>query len=312
MIIVYGSIYIDIEFEISSGSAMDCAFLQADQYHIKSSGRAPNQALAAVRSGAKTGLIGRIGNDIFAGNILQNIRKEGVITSGVAQGDEPTGMQIHLRRGADNSQRIYTPGANTGVSADQAPSEVLGEGALVLLQTDLSFDQNMEILQKAKKSGATTILNLSPSIEMKQKMLDLVDYLIVNSDEAAKLAGKMDISATQNALKIAHGLSKQGKLTCILTQGEKGCIAVTKEGAGWSMSALNLEEVTDKAGAEDAFCGTFAACIQSGLPIASSLKRASIAATLTCTKKGIHEALPYLDDIEQQMANLPEAEQASF
>lgn len=311
MIVVYGAVYTEIDIKLDPAPAQDGVKGVLD-YRNETGGKAANQALAAARHGAKTALIAKVGDDVYAERLMRKIRMDGVMTSGIAHSDLNTGMRTRIREKSQANQLIYAPSANAELNAEQVPDEILGAKNLLLLQTELTHAQNMEILAKAKTYGAQTLLNLSPSTMLKQDMLNYIDYLIINYDEAARLADKMSLNADESALKIAQALSKQGKLTCIITQGEKGCVAVTKDGKAWDVGALPLEDVTDKSGAEAAFCGTFAACIESKLPIGSALKRASIAATLTCTKKGVHEALPHLHDIEQEMGNLDDAKQVKL
>jgi len=311
MIVVYGAVYTEIDIKLDPAPALDDVKNVLD-YRNEVGGKAANQALAATRHGAKTALVAKVGDDVYAERLMRKIRMDGVMTSGVAHSDLKTGMRTRIREKSKQDQLIYAPSANKELNAEQVPDEILGPKNLLLLQTELSHAQNIEILTKAKEYGAQTMMNLSPSTALKQEVLSHIDYLIINADEATRLADKMGLSTGDNALKIAAALSKQGALTCILTQGENGCVAVTAKGEAWDMGALQLEEVIDKTGAEAAFCGTFAACIEAKLPIATALKRASIAATLTCTKQGMHESLPHLHDIEEQLENLADAKKISL
>lgn len=311
MIIIYGAVYTEIDIKVDPSDAVD-GVKGVKSYRHETGGKAANQALASARHGAKAALIAKIGDDSSAENLMRKIRMDGVMTSGVAHSDLDTGMRTRIREKAKPDQIIYAPGANEELSAEQVPDEVLGAKNLLLLQTELTHEQNMEILSKAKLYGAQTMMNLSPSTALKQEMLDHLDYLIINAVEAARLAKKMKLNADENALKIAHALSKQGKLTCIITQGAKGCVAVTNTNEAWDCPAIQLEEVTDKSGAEAAFCGTFAACVEAKLPLQNALKRASVAATLTCTKDGVHAALPYLNDIERNISELADAKKVNL
>ena len=50
--------------------------------------------------------------------------------------------------------------------------------------------------------------------------------------------------------------------------------------------------------------GFDAACLQAGMPMARAMKRASIAASLTCTKEGSQKAFPFLADIDERINDL--------
>ena len=277
-------------------------------YISESGGRGANQALAACRAGSKVALVGKVGDDDFGTHILNKLRREGVTTSGTGKSTTPTGCEIHTHEENGKTQHTVAYGANAEAESDQVPEEILGKNAIVLVQTDINTKINAEILEKAKKDGAQTILNLSPSIELTQKTLDHLDYLIVNHDEIDILADKLGLGTAQSAIKIAHALAKAGNLNCIVTLGEEGSLAVTKDEKAWKVGVLELDEVVDKKGAEDVYCGTFSSCIYEGMPIEKSIKYASIAASLCCTKTGGQSSFPYIDEIKEKLEELEDAQ----
>lgn len=313
MILVFGSITMALNLDVESHPS-DEEFINAKNFTLDYGGKAANQALAAARSGAKAALIGKIGNDKYSGEMMRQLRKEGVITSGVAHSDEnDTGILLRIRDVNGEERNIYGASANTELDADQVPDEILNEQTYLLLQNEITTEQNLALLERAKKQGATTIMNLSPSINVTQGILNNLDYLIVNSAEAAKLAKKMKIEALSDSVtKMAHAFAGIGNLTCIITKGAEGSVAAAPDGRCWSVQALDIEKRVDRSGADDAFSGTFAACRHAGMPTARALKRASIAASLTCTKRGTQKAFPYHDEIEDQMNNLPDPEESTI
>ncbi|NCT40353.1 MAG: hypothetical protein GW778_01650 [Alphaproteobacteria bacterium] len=277
----------------------------AKDYTLNAGGKAANQAYAATRSGAKVALIGKTGDDDYARRILEKVRREGVITSGVGKSDSVhTGLDIICTNENNDIQTIKSPGANAFSTASQIPEEILDEDAIVLVQSDIDMKQNEALLKKAKDNNAITMMNLSPSINISNELLSSLDYLILNTAQAAKFAAKIGIPAESSTDKIAQALAKIGDLTCIITKSEKGSVTYTKEGKGYSTPALQLENFVDHNGAEDAYCGTLAACLLEKMPLTAALKRASIAATLSCEKKGGLHAFPYLADINDKLDDL--------
>ncbi len=303
MIIVFGSISTDLYFEVERLPETN-EIISAAHCDICPGGKGANQALAAARSGARVSLVGKIGDDKFGENILDALHREDITASGVTQSTLPTGTVAYITDGSGLKHTIVAPGANADASADQIPKEILDKKALLLLQTEIDPQKNLDSLEKAKKAGALTMMNLSPSIDLTQKALNHLDYLVVNQVEARRLAEKLGLKVEDNALKMAHGLSSQGKLNCIITIGARGCVAVTKEGTGWSIEALPVEKIIDRSGAEDSYCGTLAACIQAGLPLPRAMKRASIAGSLTCTQKGRQNTFPSLDSIDKRINDI--------
>ncbi|MGB0718883.1 MAG: PfkB family carbohydrate kinase, partial [Bdellovibrionales bacterium] len=272
-------------------------------------GRGANQALAAARSGAKVAIIGKTGDDDYAKRILDKIRREGVITTGVGKSeDNHTGLDIICNGPNGDKQIMKIPGANNEATADQIPEEILDDKGFLIIQTELPMAENLALLKKAKDTGATTMMNLAPSLEIKQSVLNHLDYLVLNSNEAKKFADKLGLPAQGNIEKIAQALAQIGELNCIITTGPEGAIAYTTDGTGWRIKAFEVDEIVDKSGAEDAYCGTLAACLHAGMPLPRALKRASIAGSLTCTAHGTQNAFPYLADIDERINDLDDPE----
>lgn len=311
MIIVLGSIGIHMKLG-TQALGPDRAQIEPDQMHMYAGGKGANQALAAARSGASVSLVSKIGTKYWGEYLLDRLRRDGIKVSGVAHTDlSETSIWMDIADPEGQEFRMIAPAAATEIDPGQIPLESMNERTLLLVQTEAPFATNLEALSNAKEAGALTMMNLSPALDISPEMLLKIDYLVVNSTEINKIAQKLGIE-DGTPLKIAFALAKLGALTCIVTQGAEGAVAVESNMQAWEIGALPLEDVVDRMGAEDVYCGTLAACIQAGVEFPEALKRASIAATLTCQAKGNHESYPYLDDIEEALSGLENAKPAKL
>jgi ribokinase len=303
MIVVFGSINMDINMRVKNFPRPGETLL-SPSYDMTPGGKGANQALACARGGAKTALIGKIGDDGMGNRILTGLRRNEVMTSGVATSDVlPTGLAFVMRNGTGENQIVVASGANADVSASQVPDEVLKEGNILLLQMEVPIQENFLLMERAKNLGAKIILNLAPAFHIPQKMLELADYLIVNELEAKTMAEVIGISPNQDLMVLARALSAKGGLDCIVTLGKDGAIAMTQKGEGWRVPALNIEQVVDTTGA-----GTFAAALHSRFAIGTAMRRASVAGGLSCTKKGAQESYPYIAEIEEALESFPQTQ----
>ncbi len=308
MLIVFGSINIDLSIAVDHLPRPGETVL-SDDYAMRPGGKGANQALAAARSGAKTALVGKIGDDNMGARILSSIRRQGVMTSGVAESDLPTGCAVVSRDPNGENQIIVATGANMEARAEQVPDEVLNEGTVVLMQMEVPREENWILLERAKERGATTILNLAPAITLPQQALENLDYLIVNEIEARQIAKILGLTVEENIFSMAATLSRAGNLTCIITLGAEGSITVTAEGKAYHTKALALEDIVDISGAGDCYCGTFAACLHEGMDLHHALKRASVAASLCCEKAGTQESYPYISEIDENYDRIADPEE---
>jgi ribokinase len=306
MIIVFGSINVDYAVRVVRFPAPGQT-IHSPSYELYAGGKGANQALACARSGVKTALVGKVGDDAMATKILNNLRRNEVITSGVAVSDVlPTGVAFVTTDSKGENQIVVCAGANGDVSATQIPDEVLKEGNVLVLQMEVPIEENLTLMRRAKEKGVKIVLNLAPAYHISQKALEMVDYLIVNESEAHIIAEIVGIGVSQDYLLLAKALAAKSGHTCVVTLGENGAVACDADGKGWRVPAHPVE-VVDTTGAGDCFCGTFAAAIHSKFALGTALRRANVAAGLSCTKDGAQESYPYIADIEAVLENFPQA-----
>lgn len=307
MIVVVGSINIDLLMQVKRFPEPGETVL-TPAYEWMPGGKGMNQAIAAARAGVKVAMIGCIGDDGFGTRAQNTMRREGVLTSGVVQSDDlPTGCAMIMVDESGENQVVMSQGANAQVSSEQLPDEILTPANVMLLQMELEPEVNWLVLKRASERGMRTILNLAPAAELPREALEYLDYLIVNRIEAEQIATKLGLSIETDALKLAHALSKSCGLTCIITLSGRGSVAVEGD-LGWIVPALRVEPVVDTTGSGDTFCGVFAACIHNRMALPEALRRASVAGSMSVRGKGAQTAMPYIDDINATLPQLPEAD----
>ncbi|MEM6781370.1 MAG: ribokinase [Pseudomonadota bacterium] len=298
MLVVFGSINMDFNFNVNAIPQPGETVL-APRYDMSPGGKGANQALAAARAGAKTALIGKVGDDGMGQRILMNLRRNEVMTSGVARSENlPTGMASVIKDAKGENVIVVASGANSSVKADQAPDDILHDKNVVLMQMEVPLVENLDVMKRAKECGAHVVLNLAPAIKIPPEALRCVDTLIVNQIEARQLAESVGLDANIDLKKLALAMSKLGDLDCIITLGGDGVVAVTKSGETWLASSMKLDEVVDTTGSGDCFCGTFAAYIHEKKNFADALHLSVISAGLACTKEGTQDSYPYSGEVE--------------
>lgn len=307
MIVVFGPLFTDVQMRVDTllkGESNSKVSARA----VIPGGKTASQAIAAARAGASVCVIGAVGHDEDGQRILETLKRQGVDTNRVAGSFAPTGISVTIADPERRRQRALMTGAVPRI--DQIEKGFFNDRMVFLAQTGFEAGENLKLLTMAKEAGATTIMNLAPYLDLSQKTLDVLDYLIVNQVEARKLAEKLGLKVEHNAFQLAQGLAKQGNLNCIVTLGSKGCIGVTRDNTGWSVEALPVDDkVLDLHGAEDSYCGTLAAGILAGLPLPRAMKRACVAASLTCMRPGIVEAFPTKAEVESRLNETKDPEQ---
>jgi len=300
MIVVLGSINVDMFFALDRLPGRGETVL-APAMTVRPGGKGANQAAAAARAGAPTLFLGCVGEDAAGGEVLVALAETGCDISRVLKVPGMTGTAIVMVETGGENQIVVASGANLSTSADLLDDALLGPDATLVCQMEIPTAQTAAALRRAKVAGARTVLNLAPARPIPPAALADVDVLVVNEIEAATLE-----SEAGTPLGLARTLAVRRGLTCIVTLGREGAVAVEADGAAWSVGSLPIEAV-DTVGAGDAFVGVLAATLDGGASLPDALRRASVAAGLACTAEGAMPSLPAAAAIELAVAKLPPA-----
>jgi ribokinase len=309
MVIVFGSLNIDLVLKVKHQPVVGETIL-TPSYEWFSGGKGCNQAIACSRSGVKTAMVGQVGDDGFGTRLMNALKRDEVLASGVARHEkEPTGTAFITVDDAGDNQIIVASGANRYATADQVPNEILHKDNVCLMQMEVNYSENWDVIHRAKGVGAKTILNLAPAGTVPRDVLDDLDYLIVNQIEGRQMAEKMGLKIEDSAIAMARKLAESADLTCVMTLGPLGCIAMKPDGKGWQVKAHDLgEDLADTTGAGDTFCGVFAGCVFQKMTLQETLRRASIAGTLACRGLGAQSKMPRVEEIEEFLEMVPAAQ----
>ncbi len=302
MLIVFGTIYMNLNMTVKRFPTKGETAL-SPIYTMLPGGKGANQALSAVRAGAsKVALVGHVGDDGSGLRILANLKRNGVMTSGVAKSiDFPTGISTTVNDKSGARQTYLALGANSLVEADQAPHDVFRQGNVLLTQLELPLEQTARVMKAAHDKGAKVVLQASPMQPVPLPVLYLSDYLIINQARLLKFAKTLDIDG-DDIIKVMRVLTKKAKVSCVAYNTDGSCLMVTADGHGFRFLTKTPQRVIDPFGTEDCFCGTFTACIHQNESDIQALHMAATAYALACVQKSDEEdRFPYFDDIKNEM-----------
>jgi ribokinase len=261
-------------------------------------GKGVNQAIAAARMGARTAIVGMIGDDRYGEEFLELLKTDGVDTDWVLRHPElGTGVGLPLVLPDGSNSIIIVSRANSAITpADvEAASSVLTSGAVLSVQLELPVDASLAALQLASAAGVTTILTPAPAGPVDASLAAFVDILVPNEVEAAALTG-LDCDDSQ-VPTIAHRLADEWDLRgCVITLGSRGAFVLDRlAGVELRVPAHSVATV-DTVGAGDAFCGSLAASLATGAALADAVRLANAAGALSTTMNGAATSCPSLAD----------------
>jgi ribokinase len=261
-------------------------------------GKGANQAVSAVKLGAPTILIGRLGKDAFGDELKAFLAAQGVDLSFVQEtAGVHTGTAIITIAHADNTI-VVIPGANALVNAADVEAPALAKGDIAVSQFEIPLAAISVFFKRARAAGATTILNPASTIEAKRELLDLTDILILNESELGFLT-RTELSDTDDPARFIEAIRSlqmsKDKTVCV-TLGKRGVVALID---GQSHVDLGRAvKAIDTTGAGDCFVGAVAALLADGQPLRSALGYANIAASICVQRMGAAPSMPTAAEVE--------------
>ena len=296
MILVFGSINLDTRYELDELPTPGRTVIGRTAL-VQPGGKGANQAVAAARDGARVAMAGAVGDDAAAEKALAGLKAAGINLSRVARVEAETGSAaICVDRDGQN-QIAVAGGANLLLNAEQVTNTDLHPHTTLIVQMEGPADQTAALIRRARKRGARIILNLAPAAPIAADALGMVDWLVVNADEAGWLGEHIGTAANPASLHAALGAG------VVRTRGPQGTSATNADG-NLFVDALQIE-VADTTGAGDCFIGVFAAALDRGANLSDALRRANVAAALSCTRRGSQASLPSRDEIDAALPDSP-------
>ena len=255
-------------------------------------GKGANQALAAALQGGTVSLIGCVGNDARGSSYTEHLMNSGINIAPVMAFDgHRTGAAFIIVNPAGENQIVSIPGANALLTADivAGNNEVLDSADVILCQFETPESGVLHALEHAARTGKTSILNPSPTMD-DYPWGDLpVDFLIVNEQEAFDLFD-IKVTDTTDAPAIRAQLPELAAGTLIVTRGTEPTIVISAKQV-FKVPPPPVQPV-DTTGAGDAFTGAFAVHWAQTHNLLASIRKANIAGALTTMGIGAQDSMP--------------------
>ena len=274
-VIVFGSLNMDLTIECD---AMPQAgqTLQGRNFLTNPGGKGGNQAVAAAKLGAPTWMIARVGQDLFGEQVRLALEESGVDCTYVDRSDcNNTGVAVITRCGGDN-RIILNAGANHEMCGKDVVAilDKLAEPKdIFVTQYECEQQAVIDALSAAKSHRLFTLFNPAPAKP-------------IPADAYANIS-------CQNALSRFKAM---GVGDAIITLGEKG--SVCRMGDDVILVDSYPVPNVDTTAAGDSYIGALACALVRGNNVEQCMRFATKVASLTITRQGAQQSIPYLNEVE--------------
>ncbi|WP_394433918.1 ribokinase [Streptomyces sp. SGAir0957] len=256
-------------------------------------GKGANQAVAAAKLGARTALLGRVGDDGHGTLLRESMEAAGVDTSGVLVGGAPTGVALITVDPSGDNSIVVSPGANGRLTPDdvRAAGELFAGAKVVSTLLEIPLETVAEVARSVAE-GARLVLNPSPPAPLPDEVLAACDPLIVNEHEARVVLGTDTKGEPEDW---ARALLALGPRSVVITLGAEG--ALVADASGSSRVASVKVKAVDTTGAGDAFTAALAWRLGTGESLAEAAAYAARVGAAAVTKQGAQVSYPTAEEV---------------
>lgn len=267
------------------------AKITVDTVRFATGGGATNASVTFARQGIESSFVGKLGNDIAAHGVLEELDREAVDTQRVIYHDT-LGTQYSTILLADNGERtilVYRGAANSHTEQDYQALSLEGHDWIYVSSFAGAMDALRVVFERARAAGVKIAFNpgeaeLNDADKLKG-LLEDVDILIVNKEEAAKIVeGETSEELVRHAVNYVP--------VVVVSDGPNGVVATD----GKTIVSAGMYEdvpVLDRTGAGDAFGSGFLSSFAQGHSLKESIIFASANSTSVVQKIGAKEGILY-------------------
>lgn len=289
-IIVVGSSSIDLVVTSSKRPSAGETVL-GESFKTVPGGKGANQAVAAARLGADVTMIGRVGDDHFGEQILNNFKHNGVSIDYVEPVTHMESGTAHIILADGDNSIVVIKAANNEVTPSYIDSSIdaFNGADMVMIQQEIPEETVTHVSRVCKKLGIPLLLNPAPARPLEDEVIENAAYITPNEHEAKILFA---------GLSVSEALRKfPNKL--FVTEGSRGVRYF--DGETEVLVPSYKVEAVDTTGAGDTFNAAFAVALAEGKPIFDSVRFANRAASLSVTKFGAQGGMPKRQEVEVQI-----------
>ncbi len=271
--------------------------VHADGFLMEPGGKGLNVAVGLRRLGTPVHLLLGVGDDSAAESLLGLLRQEGLSDAHVHRFAGPSGHGVGLIDEAGDNVIAVHPGANhrLGLGHVRAAATDIAASALVYGQFEAPDEVIAEAFRLARQAGAMTVLNPSPWRPITNEVLQQVDALLLNEQEACSLLG-LALGSIQTwqawDAPVRRWRQAHPGLALVITLGDDGCLLWASEADAPLHQPARPVQAVDTTGCGDAFAAAWCQALACGQSLAQALQPASLAGAWVASRKGVLDALP--------------------
>jgi ribokinase len=293
-IVIVGSIMMDLVTRTPRIPAIGQSLI-GTSFETTPGGKGANQAVAAARLGYRAAMVAKVGDDAYGPALLENLRRSGVDTTGVAQTTGSSGLAPMFVADDGLNAIVVVQGANGKMdrAAVDDHAELIRAAGMVLCQLEIPMDTLSYTLEFCAQTGVPVMLDPAPAAALPESVWRQVAWFTPNETEAAFYIG----DGTDAEVAAKRLLAKGLRGVALKRGGDGAYVAVAGGRAGW-VKPFAVEAI-DTVAAGDCFNGAFAVALLEGYDPWAAARFANAAAAICVTRKGAAASMPSRAEVDE-------------
>ena len=268
------------------------------EFMMTAGGKGANQAVAAARLDGDVTMVGRLGADIFGDQSVARLKAEKINCDFISRDSAAaSGVALISVDGEGENHIVVAPGANNTLHIDTIDTALssLPENAIVLMQLEIPIETVAHVISFAKDSNRKVILDPAPARELPENFLDGLFLITPNETEATHLSG-IEVIDQNSAKAAAKKLLQTGVKNVAITMGTDGVLLASGDD-NLQLIASPTVNAVDTTAAGDCFNGALSVALANGLELEDGINKACHAASISVTRKGAQDSMPFSNEV---------------
>lgn len=265
---------------------------------IQGGGQAANAIACLARLGAKTAMIGTVGEGAIGKHAIDTLKEEGVDTDHmtVQEGHAPALSSIIINDEKSTRTIVADRGRLEKFIINDDMYDVIKSAKII--HSDAHFpEENMKLLKFARENGVKICVDSEPHTPNAKEFVNVADYLIVSRRFVEELFH-------HDYEKALNEFIEAGAEIAIITLGKYGAIGMQKgDKECTTVTEYPVDKVVDTTGAGDVFHGAFLYALLQDWDLKKNMQFANVCAGLKCTKIGGRLGMPTIDEAMDALEN---------
>jgi ribokinase len=255
-------------------------------------------------------MIGKLGDDPFAPQLLEDLKKAGVHTQAITTTSGSSGVALIIATDSGENRIIVVAGANNNLLPRDIEQHcaLIQNAGIVLTQLEIPLETTEALVKLTSSHGVPLILDPAPFRQLPPGVLHGTEWITPNESETQLLTNSTLPASDADLCEISEYLMSLGPRNVLLKLGERGAYLATHDGVRTFIPAYAVP-ASDTTAAGDAFNGAFAVALVRGALPADAARFATAVAAISVTRRGALPAMPTQAEVDSFLEKQSEFQQ---